>query len=644
MVDIVHEGELLIGNSRYRLAGPVVLQAGSRGDATPRRVVLTDTRRGLGAYKQREGLPEETAASIWDGTAETMVAGAITLPPYVNTVTFATDGDNFPQLLYPWRDSVYAVWGLGVYAVPTIETGDFSASIRTLATTPQSYVAHEASGTQRMFLLCGSNIDYVDLTGTWTRITGTDAVMGVTYNNFLWVVGENGAFNRNAAGTDAWGAWTARQSLPLSAGRSLALGMYRQPDGDPAIYAKTETGLYIYDDTNNVWAATDLAYPTQPRATSAMAVWRGIPGSGGTEESGVYVGQGLGVYSYVTGQSGSSVIPLGLDLRDGVPSAYRGPILNLEAAHNYLLALVDARTSLEDDSDYGFISGGEDSTMVLPTSSGRLWIAAWTGAGWHRRWESVSTTNTATVRGQLLVTKAYGKYRAFWGEEGGIYWMDLPIDTLNFREVSTQRFQKYIGDSGASTGLLYPWQFGSDPGNTDTLIRVLCRTSGCSGTETVILGYATNFSASVTDLATISSDGLTTFNNLNLDSNSNAQGVEFDWLQLRVKMARGNTITTRPAIEYLAYDYVPGNPKINIWRVPIDLRTAMGQRSTNGMLLELNTWLNPQDLVPVVWMDQRSASTDVHMVNVVGIEGATPANGWESGIYHLLLQEPLPVS
>ena len=420
--------------------------------------------------------------------------------------------------------------------------------------------------------------------------------------------------------------------------------MYRQPDGDPAIYAKTETGLYIYDDTNNVWAATDLTYPPQPRPTRAMSVWRGIPGSSGTEESGVYVGQGLGVYSYVTGQSGSSVMPLGLDLRDGVHSRYRGTVMALEATHNYLLALVDAHQTLEDDSDYGFVSGGEDGTIVAPTGTGRIWVAAWTGAGWHRRFESITQTNTAVPTGQLLVTKAYGKYRAYWGDIGAVDWIDLPLNTLNFREVSTQRYNQYIGDASNSLGLLFPWHYGSDPGNTDTLIRILCRTAGCTSSIYVTPAYSTNFSTGYTSLANITTNGLTTYTNLNLDSDGNSQGVEFDWLQLRLEMRHAGQVTTNPSVEYFAYDYIPGSLKTNIWRVPIDLRVAMGQRSTNGMLLELNTLLNPQDMVQAIWMNQRSVTTDVHMVNVVGIEGATPANGWESGVYHILLQEPLPVS
>lgn len=640
MTDIVNDNEVLINNLRYSLAGPIQLVSTSRGDTKPRRKVLTDTRRGIGLYKQREGIEEDDYGMIWEGLAETMIAGAITLPPLASSITGGPSSfiNNPALILYDWYNSIYSVYGNQVFIVP--ESGStFAASIRTLLTPPISFLQHESSGTIRGFLLCGANIDYVTNpgAGTWSRLTGTDASYGVTYNNFLWVIGEFGAFKRNATGTDAWGSWTARQSLPISAGKPLALTIYREADGSPAIYAKCERGVYIYDDTNDKWYPTELRYPQHPQPSHALAVWRGIMGTGG-EDSGIYDAVGGGVYTYVTGQDGSRVGAMGPDLRDGLSSSYRGVVAALTPSHNYLLALINTST-LDSDTDtlYGYSSKSElSSSDVISVTNGTRWIAAWNGMGWHRRWASptVPTSGSPADPSNLVVASVYNDYRAYWTDANSIYWMSLPQDILNFREISTQKFATSTGG-----GVIWPWQYGSQPGATDVLVRVLVRISGASANETVTLSYGLNLSSTFESGSNwlTTSDGLQELTATTLQAAS--VPIEFDWIRFRLQLARGATNTNRPVVEYLAYDYIPGEPPFSVYRLPIDLREMQGQRTPRGMLAELQALVSPQDMVQAVWRNQASASTDDHQVILAGIEGVTQGGLWEDGIYYIILQE-----
>ena len=635
MTDIASPDEILINSLRYHLAGPVSLQS-SRREADVVRIPLIDTRAGIGHYKQREAL-SSPPAKVWFGLGETMVMGSITLPPLATSAGSPSGvaASVEPLLIYEWVDQVWTVWGNEVYTWSGPSGTTWSTSQRTLATTPYSSISHtDSSGSRRMFLLCGDNIDYVNTSGTWSRLTATNAHYGVSYNSFLWTISDTGILFRNASGTDAWSTpWTARAVLPVGASKVTALFMYRNASGDPAIHAKTTEGVWVYDDTNDKWYPTELTYPRHPNAGKAAGVWRGLQGENGTEVSGAWIPVGMGVYGYVASDR-ASVMAIGPDLEDGVPSGYDGRIVGLTPTHNYVVILMDATTSDVTDADYGYldstthyISGGD----TFETRTGRAWLAANQGLGWHVRWEGATTDRPPH---NVIVSQAYGgQYRLYWDANNTLYWMDIPQGIANFREIPTQTF-------GANTGLAgikFPFLVGSGPGNNDLLVRVLCRVSGASSTETVTIGYAVNFSTYL-DLPIIQASGLTTFT-IDPGADNLAEGALFDYLSLRVKLSRGATTTNRPVIEYLAIDYIPGQPKQSLWRIPIDTTQSFGQRSSNGILDELLALIDPSLRIELIWKNQATNTSDIHMCTIIGIEGASATPGYEHGIYNLICLE-----
>ena len=646
MADVAFAGEILINGERYDLATgtKVELQSLStiEGEQALRRVVLVDATRGIGIQSLREGQDAALNGRIWFSLADTITYGQLTLP-YLATSASKPSGvaDNTPcYLLFEWQGLVYAVWGDSLYlwSGPTGTT--WSSAIATFTAQPQDTAVHtDSAGVRRVFIFCNTAFVHITESGTVTVLVSTAAHHGVSYNGFLWAIDElTGAFKRDADGTTAWGSWTARQALPLNSGeRVLKLVLYRTSGGEAAIYAKTTNGLWLYDDTNNKWSPTELQVPTPSNISHAAAVWRGVPTGENSQASGVYVPMGQDVYGYVAGSAGeqAAIIDLTPGAPDGLPDGYAGYVADMFPAHNAMFALVTAAdwrlsaANNEGDANNGFVSEGElIDADAFYIAQGRSTLLAWNGRGWHVLWRSAAATDW--VANKLLVAAAYGKYRVYFVVDNIMYWMDIPQGTINASQDTTL-------PRAASGEIVFPHHFGSGPGSMDVLKRILSRTAGASSTETVAIAYDTNKSGSYTTAVTRNTNGLVT-TTLDPDADSNGEGVLFDFLQFRASFARGGTTTSRPLLEYLAFDYVPGALKKLTWTATLDLRGFKGQRSADGQRDELVTLADPAVLVPVIWQNQGSSTDEVHMCKLVSIQGS--ADGQiESGVYKVTFLE-----
>lgn len=645
MADVRFQDEIFINGQRFRTSGPVKLRSldtipqniretAFRQLNAPAKVthIFSNTRGGGGLYRIR---PEEGDIPIktWDSLAWTMSTPAVPLPPLATSAGSPLTATDF-QLLAEYNGVVYGVVGPSVFPWNGPSGTSWGASVRTLSTPVISSVYHPSGGTTRWFLLCNANIDYYD-GAAWAQTTGTAADYGVSYNGFLWVMDELGAFRRNAAGTDAWGAWTTRQTLPLPYGhRVRGLILYRTADGTSAIYAKTTGGLWAYDDTNDKWFPTELQVPNYRGMTTALDSWRGL-GLPDKERTGIYLGVGLSVYGYAAGDP-AEVWNIGPDTQDGVPSGFGGVVAALAATHNFNLALVVGTTESSTDAEFGELDMGPvGGSEVIAATTGYTWLTAFTGLGWHKLWESGSTDIAGA---HLLVANAYDTYRAYWTASQTMYWMDLPTTILNPREVSDKPY-------ATSGRIIYPWDNGSQEGAQDLAIEIRIRTAGCSATETVTLNYATDFDDTTWTApahATFTS-GIITANGLHTFTlGTSARGVLFDAIRLRLQGARGATTTSKPQVDYLAFDYIPSLTPVLVWEVGIDARAMYGQRSTADQLADLIDLADPQVLREVIWRNQASATDDTHQCKLVGITGQGSAGPNEFGIYTLTLLEPRP--
>ena len=584
----------------------------------------------MGLYRMR---PEasDTPVQVWDGLFDGTTFGSLTLPPLV-TSAGAPAGAAPPDLSFEWNNLVWVSWGSILYYWLGPSGTTWSAAQRTLFAAPTQAVVHINTGTPRVFVLQGTAIDYQTAGGAWARVTGTTASYGVSYNTFIWVIGTDGTFTRASIGTEAWGAWTSRQALPVGSGTVLGLLMYREPDGDPAIHAKTSEGLWAYDDTNDKWYPTELTYPRNPDALSGVDVWRGI-GLPDAEMAGVHVAVGMGVYGYVA-RSGSPalVTALGLDLNDGVVSGYAGRIRRLVPSHNFNFALVEGTlTSSFDGATYGELEPSLGGADVGPGVTGRTWIAKYTGLGWFRDWTSAATS---TIGNTLLVSQAYSKYRLYWDVDSTLYWMDLNRGILNPREATTT-------PRAAAGEVIWPWDQGSAEGQQDTLIEAVARVRGAGANETITVNYSTDLDDSgwtaPNTTGVISSNGRTVFT-----FGTSNRGVLFDFLRWRAQFARGSTTTNRPILEYLEYSFTPGVMPVLVWEATVDLRRDVNRRSTSTMLSTLIDLLDPQILREIVWRNQASTTEDVHQCKLVALEGAGVSGEYEQGVYKLTFEEPRP--
>ena len=649
MPDILHEGVIRINSLNYPLLEGTQVNLRSMGllgqepqgtltySKRPGVVtrILVDVRKGIGLYRL---LPQagDVPTQAWDGLFDGTTFGAITLPPLVTSAGRPSGvGASVPPWLhYEWDNKVWTSWGVDLYYWLGPSGTSWSASQRTLAGQPYSVVSHINGGTNRIFVLQGTDIDWQTAGGSWSRITtSVDAHWGVSYNAFLWTASKTGTFRRAPIGTEAIASWTARQSVPVGDGEVLGLFMYREPVGDPAIYAKTSEGLLTYNDTNDKWYPTELTYPRTTAATTAVDVWRGIQ-SGDGEMAGAHVPVGMGVYGYVA-RTGSPalVTALGLDLNDGVPSGYSGKIRSLVPSHNFNIALVDATTSSFDDAEDGYAEpplGGPD---VIPSYTGRTWVARYSGLGWFKTWQSAATDSVGRT---ALVSQAYGVYRAYWDANNTLYWMDLDTNVLNPREVTTT-------PRAAAGDTIWSWDLGSAEGQQDTLIEAITRVRSATATETITINYGTDFADSTwtapNNITGGFQSGIITGNGRQVWTfGTSDRGVLFDALRWRAQYARGTTTTSRPILEYLEFSFLPGIPPVLSWEATLDLRRMYAQRSQQGMLTELLALAPAQILFEVQWR----GDTRLHQCKLVQIEGAAPAQPQEQGVYKVVLLEVRP--
>ena len=648
MPDITHSNEVIINSLRYKLASPVKLQTmellperlpqgaySYRSAPGRQRVVLADTTGGMGQHRFKDDVDPQLPNTFWFGVFDGFTPGSLTLPYLATSASrpAAVGVLTAVNALYEFNDQVWVSWGTDLYTWTGPSGTTWSAIERSLAAAPTDAVIHENAATKRVFVLQGSAIDYQSAGGAWSRITtSVNANYGVSYNAFLWTISTDGTFLRNASGTQAIASWTTRQTLPVGNSTVVRLFLYREADGTPAIHAKTTEGLWVYDDTNDIWYPSEVRYPRHPNIGRGVDVWRGLSAGDRGQVAGTYIPVGMSVYGYVAGDQ-ASIYSVGLDRNDGVPDGYDGYIRSMYPAHMFNLALIDATGNTATDATTGRVSGNADilsGADVIFESTGITWMAAWTGDGWMPMWESAA----AQAAGRhVIVSQAYGgRYRAYWDAEGVLYWMNLPTATTNPRENLTI-------ERAASGATQWPWHPGSGAGNQDVLASVISRVSSATSTETVAIAYGTDLADSTwTTLVTRNSNGLVT-TDLDPDADSNAEGVLFDFLRLRATYARGSTNTTRPILEYLAFEFVPGLPKTYLWQCAVDLREAFGQRSTQTMLTELTNLADPQIMRSVIWRSQSSSTNDVHMCKLVKIEGAGTGNQWEDGVYQLTFIE-----
>ena len=267
----------------------------------------------------------------------------------------------------------------------------------------------------------------------------------------------------------------------------------------------------------------------------------------------------------------------------------------------------------------GALSGTQDITqfqVVMPLDDGNPTVLGWAGGnppagtgGWEVKW---SRGTQGTDISYLTVSDAYSVYRAWWGNNGRVYYQTLPTNIVNPTQIGIASY--------TSSGIVdYPWI--KVPGNqTGVALSAFLETRNPTSSETVQLLYATNFVEPFTSLGTNSTAGRTTYN---FQAGGVDAGIAFNAVRLRANMTRGGSDSNSPDILSLALAYRRPFTYLRGFRMMIDLTIQAGGRKSHHLREELNTILSTTTQMPFVYRNEADADELFQVTIVPSQQGGT---------------------
>ena len=432
-----------------------------------------------------------------------------------------------------FNNEVYAFWNGGSGATPKLfmyanASDSWGSALTTTNITDEvtdSVVFTNASGTSYLVFAHydanGSGYSYSTNGTSWTTdaqdtqflTVWDDRLWGISYAGQLW--------SAAAVGTEYDDA-----VLPLPDGSVTALFVARNAMGVPIIYAATTEGLFAHNVDNAMWEATQVAFPVHPDNGKGSVRWR----------DSVYLSSGNGIYKYINGSNAAVVTVIGPDRDDGLPSNKRGTIRMMAGSHNELLVGLDAQTTPA-AVVYNAIPRQWQShvgSTVMGGDTGLSTILGYNEMGWEVKWIS----GTAGERLDTLhVSTGYNTYRAWWGINGAVYFMDLPKDIINPSEVDDFAY--------ATSGVHEtPW-FNASQSEVDKLalnLRIECQ--DLSSNETVLVQYATDYSESYTTAVTLTSTTMGAAAGTYTYTFGSSVGTVFRAIKFTLTLSRSTATTT----------------------------------------------------------------------------------------------------
>jgi hypothetical protein len=429
-------GEVILDDMAFPLAQPMEFQDLTRfqgrvifgaPDLTSNPLlstwVISDLMGGHGVDKLKEGTDGNRYrfSSLY-----CRIPSQMALPRYPravsgpNTTRACPLGDLYESGTYKF----YADYG-GKLVLWNEGTLSMGSSLGDLAgATVNKAVEFKGTGTRMLFIPAGAN-GYSTWDGSNLNTESTPLAQAFTlWDNKLICLDTDGQLHWTTDGT-TWTGGTSGDSygVPGKLDASyipINLVVYYDRSDNPCIHVVTNRGVWSFDPAGPRLYLTDAQWPAHPYQGLGSDKWRGT----------MYVSNGMGITQF----NGNLVNPgMGLDRDDGLPSAVdftvdgqaiddiddidnlRGYIIDLQQEYNGLYALV-----------VGKASGNNSFTSVH----------VFTGFGWHCEYISETATAESKVT-WMQVSQGAGGYRLWWGENGGLRTIKLPVDFANPRELGT---------------------------------------------------------------------------------------------------------------------------------------------------------------------------------------------------------------
>lgn len=619
---VVEQNTISLNALRYRVSKPIepylanvyapkFATGETTGDSMVGRSRLewTDHRGGIGLDRitDLEVAAGRSLDRSWYSSAYLRHKGHLTLPPLATTTAASGVTGVFTiGAISELADVIYAAFGTSVRSY-TLSTDTWSAELVALPASATDAIRLRLGGTVYMaFAFTSGTADTTDGT-TWS--TRTDDVLYLAaWDDRLWGIDATGQLRFS----QTIGTWVNDAQLPLPSDYVTDLFVDRDAAGEPILYAATKVGLYAHDAAHIRFVRTDMEVPFHDDAGRGVIRWRGAS----------YYPAGLGIYEYHAGPQ-AVVRAMGPDRYDGLPDERKGTLVRLEESHNELLGLVDSTSAAANEFTVFSPDGLTDASVIDP-DVGVSTILGWNGDGWQVLWESAANTEAITYS---HVSNAYGNYRLWWAHNRRINYMDLPLDLLNPNETNNFAY----GTAGTHD---FPWLVVGQE-TRGLALRLRVQVGGASASETVIPSYATNFTETFTVLATISADGITTYD---FPNSTTPTGTAFRAMRIRVALARGTNTLLSPDVISVTLEWRKKLPAQFGWRLVLNVNEEYEQRTSQQQRAALITAAESATLVEFTYRDD-DGNTRNYYVDVLEHSGLDYTGHDERGEVHLLLVE-----
>lgn len=459
--------------------------------------------------------------------------GHLTLSALVSqTGAFASSADGCIGYI-ELSNVVYAATSVTANTVQSYNNGsDTWTSVRALASAPTDIKVGRVgtTGSITIVVATGSEVDYSTDGSSWSRLS----TIGIKYiaflNNVLWGITNAGItyFTVNLAS-----GWTEVGRLQYPTGYASKLFPGHRADGALALYLASKIGLHIYKEETETWEDTPMTFPYHPAGGAGAYEW-GATGN-------IYYSAGSAIYEF--NSSSGSYRSLGLEQFDktlvSVASAQDTWVVAVTGSLTHLYVLTNARF---------------DGVAHPNYASTHYTVIRWNRQGFDQLYiNNVGAVNDtlATNHFYPLISNTYSVYR-FWFPRGTrASYASVPL--------SLRSPYNTTGWTYATTNLHdTPWIVNNTDQNWIAAEIVVDSTHPTSS-ETVEIQYATNYSTSLTNVATKSASGLTRYA---LPTTGDSVGVSFRAIAIRLTLTR-STNTNTPDVKKVTLVYHK-SPKV-LW-------------------------------------------------------------------------------
>ena len=529
----------------------------------------------------------------WTSSCNLRYRGHLVMPPLGTSLTGEPASNIVTEAnLFIHNQNVYGVfqnYSTGNSTVHLLTGVNFGASLKTLtgvSGTTDIAVGYLA-GSETVVIAGSTDVDWTTNPASWGSNTNSTNITALAFHNdLLWGISNTGQlyFTHDLAL-----GWTTDAVLQLNTNLLTRVRLFEgpRPDGELALYASTNVGLYILDEANGRFLKTKVAFTQHPMGGAGVAVWR----------DGIYVSSGLAIHKYVPGTP-STVTVVGFDRDDGIPDAFQGAIVGIIPTFNELVVITNG-----------------DRRFAGSTTNKYIVIYGWDERGWRRIWASPNVYSAgfnamATAPPVVKTDKMYWIYSYDISATPTVLGLsvDLPPYIVNPTQLPTLEY------NDASATHETPWFDAGVAHQNKLAVEVRLETTNPTSSETVLVEYATNYVESYTTLGTISATGETTYH---LPTTGNHVGVEFRSIKFRLTLSRGGTATNTPDVIKCALLFMRTWDDLRAFSVTIDISEPWNGLSPLQQREALDTLFGTKTLVDFTFRDE-SDDTENKMVAVRG--------------------------